>query len=91
MKIGLFGLVSGSLTCIYAVRIPSRNSGLYPIAQQEVQHEVNAAWPYAPFTTKGRDVVNKRSEVISWAGVNWPMSGVSLLIIGRDIAMLTIL
>jgi endoglucanase len=32
-------------------------------------------WPYGPFSTKGRDIVNSRGDVISWAGVNWPMSG----------------
>jgi hypothetical protein len=33
------------------------------------------AWPYGPFRTKGRNIVNSRGEVITWAGVNWPMSG----------------
>jgi endoglucanase len=33
------------------------------------------AWPYAPFNTKGRDIVNSKGEVVTWAGVNWPMSG----------------
>jgi hypothetical protein len=32
-------------------------------------------WPYGPFHTKGRDIVNARGEKIKWAGLNWPMSG----------------
>lgn len=32
-------------------------------------------WPYGPFKTKGRDIVNQKGEKISWAGINWPMSG----------------
>lgn len=34
----------------------------------------SSVWPYGPFSTKGRDIVNARGEVITWAGVNWPLS-----------------
>lgn len=33
------------------------------------------SWPYGPFKTKGRDIVNSRGDKITWAGINWPMSG----------------
>lgn len=32
-------------------------------------------WPYGPFKTEGRDIVNSRGDKITWAGVNWPLSG----------------
>ena len=32
-------------------------------------------WPYAPLRTEGRDVVDSRGEKVTWAGLNWPMSG----------------
>lgn len=32
-------------------------------------------WPYGPFNTEGRDIVNARGDKIKWAGINWPMSG----------------
>jgi hypothetical protein len=32
-------------------------------------------WPYAPFKTQGRDVVDSNGNAVTWAGVNWPMSG----------------
>jgi endoglucanase len=56
----------------------SRNNA--PKWQSDV--EVRAAgntsqWPYGPFKTQGRDIVNSRGEVLSWAGINWPMSGQS--------------
>jgi hypothetical protein len=50
----------------------------------------NAAFPYngrrqvangttktfhGPYSTQGRDIVDSRGEKITWAGVNWPMSG----------------
>jgi endoglucanase len=28
-----------------------------------------------PYSTRGRDIVDSRGEKITWAGVNWPMSG----------------
>lgn len=34
----------------------------------------SSVWPYGPFTTKGRDLVNTRGEAITWAGINWPLS-----------------
>lgn len=39
----------------------------------------NGSWPYGPFSTKGRDIVNARDEAISWAGVNWPGSGETMV------------
>lgn len=34
-------------------------------------------WPFAPFETEGRDIVNSKGDKVTWAGVNWPMSGAS--------------
>ena len=28
-----------------------------------------------PYSTRGRDIVDARGEKVTWAGVNWPMSG----------------
>ncbi|KAK9772240.1 hypothetical protein SCAR479_11095 [Seiridium cardinale] len=38
-----------------------------------------AGWPYAPFKTQGRDIVNSQGDVVTWAGVNWPMSGETMV------------
>ncbi|KAI2615127.1 glycoside hydrolase family 5 protein [Hypoxylon sp. NC1633] len=50
------------------------------------QHRINrrqenstGGWPYGPLRTKGRDIVNSRDEVVTWAGVNWPMSGETMI------------
>lgn len=32
-------------------------------------------WPYGPLRTRGRDIVNSRGDVITLAGVSWPLSG----------------
>ncbi|KAI1637467.1 glycoside hydrolase superfamily [Biscogniauxia mediterranea] len=64
---------------------PSPNLPRHP-APQAVQERVYHAtenstgqWPYGPFKTKGRDVVNSRGDVVRWAGVNWPMSGETMI------------
>ena len=38
-----------------------------------------ASWPFGPFCTKGRDIVNARNEAVTWAGVNWPGSGETMI------------
>tara|TARA_R110002003_G_scaffold70_12_gene6402 strand:+ start:7155 stop:7406 length:252 start_codon:yes stop_codon:yes gene_type:complete len=30
-----------------------------------------------PYSTSGRDIVDSKGEKVTWAGVNWPMSGMS--------------
>ncbi|KAF2711032.1 glycoside hydrolase family 5 protein, partial [Pleomassaria siparia CBS 279.74] len=32
-----------------------------------------------PYSTKGRDIVDSRGQKITWAGVNWPMSGETMV------------
>lgn len=39
----------------------------------------SSVWPYGPFGTQGRDIINARGEAITWAGVNWPMSGETMV------------
>ena len=50
-------------------------------SNQHVKRPANESveWPYGPFKTKGRDIVNTHGEVITWAGVNWPMSGETMV------------
>ncbi|KAI1084070.1 glycoside hydrolase family 5 protein [Whalleya microplaca] len=61
---------------------PAVSRDIEPQWQQRVQRrEDNSTgeWPYGPFTTKGRDIVNSRGEAVTWAGVNWPMSGETMI------------
>lgn len=39
----------------------------------------SSLWPYGPFSTRGRDIVNARGEAVTWAGVNWPLSGETMI------------
>lgn len=39
----------------------------------------SSVWPYGPLSTKGRDIINARGDVITWAGVNWPLNLESMI------------
>lgn len=39
----------------------------------------SSQWPYGPFSTSGRDIVNSKGEAVTWAGVNWPGSGETMV------------
>ncbi|EUC30258.1 glycoside hydrolase family 5 protein [Bipolaris victoriae FI3] len=32
-----------------------------------------------PYSTRGRDIVDRNGQTVSWAGVNWPMSGETMI------------
>jgi hypothetical protein len=40
-----------------------------------LRRQSNGTQFHGPYSTQGRDVVDSRGEKITWAGVNWPMSG----------------
>ncbi|KDN53057.1 glycoside hydrolase family 5 protein [Tilletiaria anomala UBC 951] len=53
------------------------------------QHNADSAhppsdWPHVPFKTRGRDIVNSKGEVVHLAGVNWPMSGETMIFEGLE-------
>lgn len=39
----------------------------------------SSEWPYGPFSTRGRDIINAKGEAVTWAGVNWPGSGETMV------------
>ncbi|OAL53625.1 glycoside hydrolase [Pyrenochaeta sp. DS3sAY3a] len=39
----------------------------------------NATLFHGPYNTQGRDIVDSRGEKVTWAGVNWPMSGETMI------------
>ncbi|KAI1213714.1 glycoside hydrolase family 5 protein [Annulohypoxylon truncatum] len=77
-------LLSASLTC--ASWIPtSQPLGRDPELRRKrsisrrQENATTSGWPYGPLRTKGRHVVNTLDEVITWAGVNWPLSGETMV------------
>jgi len=38
-------------------------------------NESTSGWPYGPFSTDGRDIVDSNGDAVIWTGVNWPGSG----------------
>ncbi|KAH8841668.1 hypothetical protein MCOR27_005064 [Pyricularia oryzae] len=47
--------------------------------QQTNNSSGSSGWPFAPFSTRGRDIVDSRGEALTLAGVNWPMSGETMI------------
>lgn len=43
-------------------------------ARRQASNGTKGEWN-GPYSTKGRDIVDAKGEKITWAGVNWPMSG----------------
>jgi endoglucanase len=63
------------------------SAGYLPAINSDVPFRYNARRQAAngtagsfngPYSTQGRDIVDSRGEKITWAGVNWPMSGKNL-------------
>ena len=68
------------LAAALAAYMDVTGSNRFPILQKDdmsrlednVKHQESSEWPYGPFSTKGRDIINTRGDVIRWAGINWP-------------------
>ncbi|KAH7083200.1 glycoside hydrolase superfamily [Paraphoma chrysanthemicola] len=41
---------------------------------------------HGPYSTSGRDIVDARGQKVTWAGVNWPMSGETMIPEGLEFA-----
>ncbi|KAK1585370.1 beta-1,6-galactanase [Colletotrichum navitas] len=78
LAIAISALVSS--TCAQYMKTPGmpRYTSHKAVSRQE-GNQTGSAWPYGPFRTRGRDIVNSRGEVVTWAGVNWPMSGETMV------------
>lgn len=53
----------------------------FPESSHDIARQINytSEWPYGPFNTRGRDIVNSRGEAVTWTGVNWPGSGETMV------------
>ncbi len=49
-----------------------RSNILFLLGLGAVAAVPHASWPYAPFLTSGRWIVNQRGDNVTYAGVNWP-------------------
>lgn len=55
------------------------NGDLSSLSYPRQASNESSEWPYGPFSTKGRDIVNSKGEAVTWAGVNWPGSGETMV------------
>lgn len=68
---GLLGVASSSSIGF------GKDTGWSPIFSR--QDTSDSSWPYGPFSTRGRDIINARGEAVTWAGFNWPGSGETMV------------
>jgi endoglucanase len=61
-----------------AISLPEFHGTSTGIAAREYGNG-SSEWPYGPFYTRGRDIVNTRGESVTFAGVNWPSSGETMV------------
>jgi hypothetical protein len=47
-------------------------------------NESTSGWPYGPFSTDGRDIVDSNGDAVTWTGVNWPGSGTVTLFASNE-------
>ncbi|KAI1770508.1 glycoside hydrolase family 5 protein [Hypoxylon cercidicola] len=77
------GLLCATLACAsWLANAPGLSNDLEPRWQRRIdrrQDNSTSEWPYGPLRTRGRDIINSRDEVVTWAGVNWPMSGETMI------------
>lgn len=71
-----------SIACAAAVAVTSAAAAaLTPhprdmtFLPRRAENTSSSGWPYGPFNTDGRNIVDSNGESVLWTGVNWPGSG----------------
>lgn len=77
----LAAIVSFSTLCVEVsgALLPEREVSSFVYRRQESANASSGSWPYGPFSTQGRDIVNTKGETVTFAGVNWPGSGETMV------------
>ncbi|KAI7284942.1 hypothetical protein KC345_g1975 [Hortaea werneckii] len=73
-----FATLLGIATAISASSVPFGEEHHWRPEFSKRQSD-ETSWPYGPLSTRGRDIVNTNGDVVTWAGVNWPGSGETMV------------
>jgi endoglucanase len=72
-----------SILCAAALAVMSVNAAaLTPhprdmtFLPRRTLNESTSGWPYGPFSTDERNIVDSNGDAVTWTGVNWPGSGI---------------
>lgn len=60
-------------------RVFVAGSAIFAVAASALIPRQDATWPFAPFTTSGRDIVNSKGDVVTYAGINWSGHGEAMI------------
>lgn len=81
-----------SIACVAALAATSATAAtLNPhprdmtfLPRRQASNTSESGWPYGPFHTEGRDIVDSNGDSVTWTGINWPGSGKKLFNLGCD-------
>ncbi|EAT86185.2 hypothetical protein SNOG_06354 [Parastagonospora nodorum SN15] len=78
LKVLLTSAIAGAVAS--AGYLPAVNSDA-PFRYNARRQVANGTSPNfnGPYNTQGRDIVDSKGEKVTWAGVNWPMSGETMI------------
>ncbi|KAF2798690.1 glycoside hydrolase family 5 protein [Melanomma pulvis-pyrius CBS 109.77] len=71
----LISTLAGTVASDYARETP-KDAHFRDLLRKRVE---NGTSFNAPYKTRGRDIVDSRGQKITWAGVNWPLSGETMV------------
>jgi hypothetical protein len=74
LRILLTSAFAGAVASAGSLPDVSDNAAFRYNARRQVANGTSKSF-HGPYSTQGRDIVDSRGEKITWAGVNWPMSG----------------
>jgi hypothetical protein len=69
-------MVAGVVVSAASVAEVVQDVNFRSIARRQVENGTSLAFN-GPYSTSGRDIVDSKGDKVTWAGVNWPMSGMS--------------
>lgn len=71
-----------SIACAAAVAVTSASAAVltpHPrdmtFLPRRAENTSTSGWPYGPFNTDGRNIVDSNGDAVTWTGINWPGSG----------------
>lgn len=76
LRILLTSALVGSVVSAGYVPVISNDVPFQYNARRQINNSSSSSFN-GPYNTHGRDIVDNRGEKVTWAGVNWPMSGMS--------------
>jgi endoglucanase len=77
LRVLLTSAITGAVVLAGLLPDVSNNAAFQYNARRQATNGTSKSFN-GPYSTQGRDIVDRNGEKATWAGVNWPMSGTHL-------------